>query len=70
MKRKSLIDALAKKLGSGSDSFNVLIHQFKRRYPIYLGLAQKVVNAESRIGTDKEPSDEEIASLVIEILKA
>ena len=69
MKQQSIINALAKKLSSGSDSFNVLIYQFKRQYPTHINLLRKIENIESRIGTKNEPTDTEIESIVCEILK-
>ena len=66
-KQERLIAALQKKLGSGSNSINVLVLNFKRNYPLMMNLASKVSKASLAIGTPSEPSDEEINKLIDEI---
>lgn len=65
--RKMLISALQKKMGAGSDSFLVLIYQFKRQYPLHRELANRITETEKLIGSANEPNKQEIISLVHEI---
>ena len=69
-KQERLINALQKKMGSGSASINVLVMNFKRKYPIMFNLASQISKAVFNIGTVNEPSDEDIDELVREIEKA
>ena len=70
MKQERLIAALQKKMGSGSNSMNVLIMNFKRNYPLMMSLAARISKASFAIGTANEPTDEEINELIKEINNA
>ena len=68
-KRERLINELSKKLGSGTNSFNVLVFQFKRKYPTYINLIREISKAETSFDTSNELSDEELDKLIMEIKK-
>lgn len=69
-KQERLILALQQKLSSGSTSINVLLLNFKRKYPLMYKLTSQISKASLAIGTESEPDDEEINYLILLIQKA